>query len=120
MKKKPTSQRVIRDLTPEERQRVDVARIETDAKQKKIVAEGQVRKKAWLATQREVRRTVDALKAKREALELSLADVEAKSGLKRSSLSRLENDPKANPTLLTLQRYAAALDMTLATTVESI
>jgi DNA-binding phage protein len=32
---------------------------------------------------------------------------------------RLENDPNANPTLLTLQRYAAALGLTLATTIES-
>jgi transcriptional regulator with XRE-family HTH domain len=50
----------------------------------------------------------------------SLADVEARSGLKPSAISRLENDPQANPTLLTLQRYAAALNMTLATTVEPV
>jgi hypothetical protein len=120
MNKKPTSQRDYRDLTPGERQRLEVARDETDATKDKILAEGRLRKVAWLATQREVRRTVDALKTQRERLGLSLADVEAKSGLKPSSLSRLENDPNANPTLLTLQRYAAALDMTLATTVESI
>jgi len=118
MKKKPTSERVYRDLTPEERRRVGVARKETEAKKKEILAEAQMRKRAWSTTQREVKRTVDALKRQREELGLSLADVETRSGLKRSSLSRLENDPDANPTLLTLQRYAVALGMTLTTSVE--
>ncbi len=35
-----------------------------------------------------------------------------------SALSRLENDPNANPTPLTLQRYAAALGLTLFTSLE--
>ena len=118
--KKPTSERVYRDLTSEEQKKLEVARTETEAARENILAAGRLRKKAWLATQREVRRTVDALRTERERLGLSLADVEARSGLKRSALSRLENDPNANPTLLTLQRYAAALCMTLSTSVESV
>ena len=43
------------------------------------------------------------------------ADVEARCGLKRSSLSRFENDYAHNPTFLTRQRYAAALGLTLRT-----
>ena len=43
------------------------------------------------------------------------ADVEARCGLKRSALSRLENDKTHNPTFLTLQRYATALGLTLRT-----
>ncbi|MCA9189136.1 MAG: helix-turn-helix transcriptional regulator [Pirellulaceae bacterium] len=116
--KKPTSERVYRDLTADERTRLEVARAETEAKKDRLVAEGKLRKKAWAATRREVQRTVAALKAERERAGLSLADVESRSGLKRSALSRLENDPDANPTLLTLQRYAAPLKMTLATTLE--
>ena len=118
-KEKTTSERVYRELTATEQQRVDESRAETESEKQGILAEGRLRKKAWEATQREVRRIVDALKAERERTGVSLADVEAKSGLKRSALSRLENDPNANPTLLTLQRYAVALNMTLATTVES-
>lgn len=95
------------------------ARAETEAQRERIVAEGRVRKRAWEATRREVARTIAALKAERKRLGLSLADVEARCGLKRSALSRLENDPNANPTLLTLQRYAAALGLTLSTSVES-
>ena len=114
-KRKPTSERVFRELTSVERARLDIARAETETLRNDIMAEGRLRKKAWQATRREVERTVAALRKEREQQGLSLADVEARCGLKRSSLSRLENDPKANPTLLTLQRYAAALQLTLAT-----
>ena len=119
MKKKSTSDRVYRKLTPEERKRLDVARAETEASKEQILAEGRIRKQAWTAMRREVERTIAALKAERERAGLSLADGEARSGLKRSALSRLENDPKANPNLLTLQRYAAALKMTLSTSVRT-
>jgi len=119
-KKRITSERVYRELTPAEQQRLDVSRAETETDKQEILSDGRVRKQAWQATQREVRRIVDVLKAERERTGASLADVEAKCGLKQSSLSRLENDPNANPTLLTLQRYAAALDMTLATNVEPV
>ena len=61
----------------------------------------------------DVDQTVAGLRAERDRLGLSLADVEARCGLKRSALSRLENDKTDNPTFLTLQRYAAALGLTL-------
>ncbi len=118
-RKRPTSERVYRDLTPQERARLETARAETLANRDSIMAEGRVHKQAWEATRREVTRTIAALKSERERLGLSLADVEARSGLKPSALSRLENDPDANPTILTLQRYAAALGLTLQTTVQS-
>ena len=115
---RPTSERVYRDLTPDERARIDRARAETENAREAILTEGRVRKTALEAARREIARTVAALKAERQRLGLSLADVEAQCGLKRSALSRLENDPNANPTLLTLQRYAAALKMTLSTSLE--
>ena len=116
--KRSTSERIHRELTSQERQRVQRARAQTEARREAILAEGRVRKQAWEAMRREVARTVAALKAERQRLGLSLADVEARSGLKRSALSRLENDPNANPTMLTLQRYATALGLTLYTTIE--
>ncbi len=117
MKNRPTSQRVHRDLTPQEQQRLEAARAETEATKQDILAAGRVRKQAWVAMRREVTRSIETLKAEREKLGLSLADVEARCGLKPSAISRLENDADANPTLLTLQRYAAALGMTLNTTL---
>ncbi len=115
---RPTSERVYRDLTPDEQERIDRARAEAESSREAILTEGRVRKTALEAARREIARTVAALKAERQRLGLSLADVEARCGLKRSALSRLENDPNANPTLLTLQRYASALNMTLSISLE--
>jgi transcriptional regulator with XRE-family HTH domain len=56
-----------------------------------------------------VRDAFRLLKAERQALGLSLSDLEEKSGIGRSALSRLENDKEPNPTVVTLTRYAAAL-----------
>ena len=49
------------------------------------------------------------LKAERQALGLSLSDIEEKSGIGRAALSRLENEAEPNPTVVTLTRYAEAL-----------
>jgi len=48
-----------------------------------------------------------------------LADVERRCGLNPSALSRLENDPEANPTLITLQRYALAVGLHFLAALEA-
>jgi len=112
---KRTSERVNRELTTKEREQLVVARAEAVEMRDSILADGREQKLAWVAMRRDVQHTVDALRAERERLGLSLADVEQRCGLKRSALSRLENDPNANPTMLTLQRYAKALNMAITT-----
>ncbi len=111
------AKRIIRPLTPEEVDRVAAARRDVEAERDEILREGRIARQAWLAMRREVDQAVARLRAEREKRGLSLADVEEQSGLRRSVLSRLENDKTTNPTLLTLQRYAAALGMTLHTTL---
>jgi predicted transcriptional regulator len=49
------------------------------------------------------------LKEVREASGLSLSEMEARTGMHRSALSRLENGVEKNPTINTLNRYAAGL-----------
>jgi len=56
-----------------------------------------------------LREVVQVLKAERERLGLSLAEVGERSGIGKSNLSRIENDPDPNPTLDTLLRYAESL-----------
>jgi len=56
-----------------------------------------------------VRDAFRLLKAERQARGLSLSDVEKKTGIGRSALSRLENETEPNPTVVTLTRYAEAL-----------
>ena len=56
-----------------------------------------------------LRDIVQVLRTERQRLGLSLAEVGERSGIGKSNLSRLENDPDPNPTMDTLLRYAEAL-----------
>ena len=58
------------------------------------------------------------LLAEKERQQLSLADIEAKSGIGRSNLSRLWNQADPNVTLETVERLAAALKCRLQITLE--
>ncbi len=109
--------RVIRTLTLEESKHLVQARREIEAEREEILREARAAKRAWAAMRREVDETVARLRAERERRGLSLADVEQRSGLRRSALLRLENDRTSNPPLLTLERYAAALGLTLHTSL---
>jgi hypothetical protein len=51
------------------------------------------------------------LKEAREAAELTLADISARTGMAVESLSRLETGAQTNPTWKTLGLYAAALGL---------
>ena len=106
-------------MTAEERKRLAFARKKVEATKAAILAEGRNRKKAWEAMRHDAQAAIAELKSERERLGLSLAAVEASSGLEQSALSRLENDPTANLTMLTLQRYALALGMSVATNVQA-
>lgn len=65
-----------------------------------------------------VRDALKVLKAERLAQGLSLSDVEERSGIGRAALSRLENETEANPTVMTLTRYAEALGKKLVVSFE--
>ena len=57
----------------------------------------------------ELREAVATLKATRESLGLSLADIRDRTGIEKGNLSRLENATDPNPTIGTLSRYADAV-----------
>ncbi|MCA9199794.1 MAG: helix-turn-helix transcriptional regulator [Planctomycetales bacterium] len=61
---------------------------------------------------------VAELKAAREAAGVSLSEMEERTGILKSALSRLENAKSPNPTLATLHRYAAAIGRQLEWSVE--
>lgn len=58
-----------------------------------------------------------ALRAAREAQHLTLEEVSEKSGIDKSTLSRLETGAATNPTIGTLVRYANALGKRLSLTL---
>ena len=92
-------------LTEEERVRHRVIREQVEQEKAELIARGRRAK----ARHTMLREAVAALKTTREALGLSLADINASTGIEKSNLSRLENDPLANPTIGTLCRYAEAI-----------
>ena len=61
---------------------------------------------------------VKTLKEERQRQGLSLADVKARSGIDRSTLSKLENDEDPNVTMNTLMRYAQAVGKTVLVQLE--
>jgi DNA-binding XRE family transcriptional regulator len=106
---KRKAKQIRREFTPEEKQRWEAAVAGADAERDEIVRQG----KAVLAARRVARDMLGQLKKERERRGLSLADMMRLTGMSRESISRLENDPKPNPTVLTFARYAAALGLEL-------
>ena len=106
---KRQARRLRRELTPEEKRRWRQAAEETEGQKKEILAEGRQMKAARGRVQVAVCDAFKMLRAERQALGLSLSEVERRSGIGRAALSRLENETEPNPTVVTLTRYAEAL-----------
>jgi len=100
-------------LTEEERVRHRAIREQVEQEKPALITRGRRAK----ARHTMLRGAVSALKMTREALGLSLADIKASTGIEKSNLSRLENDPLANPTLDTLCRYAEAVGKEIVITL---
>src|SRR4051812_24224569 len=98
-----------RSLTPEEKQRVAEARRLIAAEAPEIRRKAKEYKHAYEAARATLRDAVKVLKAERERMGLSLADVAERTGIERPNLSRLESEAESNPTVATLIRYADAL-----------
>ena len=105
----PQAKRTSRTLSDEERNRLRRLREQIDAEKDEIIAEGRGHKAAHDASLARLREVMQLLRAERTRQGLSLADVQALTGIPRSALSRLETDSDANPTLATITRYAEAL-----------
>jgi DNA-binding Xre family transcriptional regulator len=58
------------------------------------------------------------IKARREEMKLSLADLAAKTGIDKAAICRLENGQVENPTYSTLERIAKALNQRLRLVLE--
>ncbi|MGE3820472.1 MAG: helix-turn-helix domain-containing protein [Isosphaeraceae bacterium] len=112
------------ELTPVERAKVDAfrARRRTPA----ALAEEQAMRESLreefppATPHPELAALTSELRAERERLNLSLADVAERSGLDKTVISRLENNRVLNPTFATLARYAAALQKRVVMRVENL
>lgn len=108
------AKRAYRQLSKEEADRLRQLREQIDREEKdEIIAEGRRHKAARDAVTARLREAMALLRDERARQGLSLADMQARTGIARSALSRLETDADANPTLTTLERYADALGKNL-------
>ena len=92
-------------LTEEECLRHQRIREQIEQEKPELIAWGRQIK----AQHARLREAVAALKATRESLGLSLADIRDRTGIEKGNLSRLENAMNPNPTIDTLSRYADAV-----------
>jgi DNA-binding XRE family transcriptional regulator len=111
------AKRVRRTFSSAERRKHRDTHKRVDAERDEILAEARRRKHAQDALAAELRHAFRLLKMERQAQGLSLADMQERTGMNRSAISRLENDDSANPTIETLTRYAEALGKHLAITL---
>lgn len=105
------SERIRRPKNAAEWQRLDT---ELASEKDEVLVAARESKAAYDAIAPELREVLKQLKAEREAQGISLAEIESRSGLAESKLSRLESDSEPNPTLSTLRRYASALGKKLS------
>jgi len=108
------AKRIRRVLSAAERRKYRDIRRALDTEKDEIVAGASRRKRAQDTVTAELRQAFRLLKKERRAQGLSLADMQARTGISRSAISRLENDESANPTIETLTRCAEALGKQLA------
>jgi predicted transcriptional regulator len=67
-----------------------------------------------------LKQVLKTLKEERQKQGLSLADVNARSGIDRGTLSKLENDEDPNVTMNTLMRYAEAVGKVILVHLEDV
>ena len=106
---KERGKRIYRKATDEERKRH--AKVREQIKEELPDIKRRARQRLALIKKEgtPLRQVLAALRAERERQGLSLADINERTGIDRAALSRLENNEDANPTLTTLERYAAAV-----------
>ena len=106
---KKLGKRIYRQATVEEQERH--TRIREQIQEELPDIQQRAKQKLAEALQRGIamQHTMAVLKAERMKQGLSLSDMKERTGIERSTLSRLENNVEANPTVNTLTRYAEAV-----------
>lgn len=106
---KKRGKRIYRQATVEEQERHK--RIREQIQEELPDIKQRAKQKLAEAMQRgiAIQHTMAVLKSERVKKGLSLSDMKERTGIERSTLSRLENNAEANPTINTLTRYADAV-----------
>jgi DNA-binding phage protein len=106
--------RIKKQLTDVERERIHEVRKLVEREKPEILAQARQFKKARELAVAQLHEAFALLRAERKSQGISLAELRERTGIARSALSRLENDPEVNPTIVTLTRVADALGKQIA------
>ena len=109
--------RILKLLTDEDRKRHQSIREQIETEKPRLREIGLKAKAEYDARQSKLQEAVAALKATRQTLGLSLAEIQDRTGIAKANLSRLENAVSPNPTIETLARYADAVGKEIVITL---
>ena len=96
--------RILRTNTPAREAELQSLRKQLESEKPALKAEGKAKLQAVKAKRAELASIFTSLKAERERLGLSLADMAERSGMAREVIYRLESQTTPNPTIGTIQR----------------
>ena len=116
----PKAQHVRRDLTPGEKKRVQETRRWAQGHETEILQLAKIHRDHPSDSIATLEDALVLLKAERLRQQLSLSDIQERTGIERPNLSRLENEAEANPTIATLMRYAEALGKRLLIVLDDL
>jgi len=120
MNKKEKGRRIYVKSTPEHEEELRQLREQIEAEKPEIIARGRELKRRREESLAKLRDVFRALRAVRQAQGLSLSDMQARTGMSRETISKLENIRGTNPTVDTIERYAEALGQRVVLTLEPI
>jgi len=120
MKIEAEPNRIFRTNTPIREAELALLRQQLDAEEPALKAEGRAKLATVKAKRAELASIFTSLKAERERLGLSLADMAERSGMAREVIYRLESQTTPNPTIGTIQRYATALGLEVSFALKRI
>ncbi len=113
LKPKSESSDELEQMTADKRASYEKAVAEEKLARRENARYGRESAKRLKEERQQIADLITRLRCIRQASGVSLNELETRTGISKSSLSRLENSVAPNPTLLTLQRYAAAVGVTL-------
>jgi len=111
--KRKVAVRIHRPLTALQQRRAEPALEEAEREKTQILARGRAIKGLHANARASRSEAFQLLKTARQSQGVTLQELEKRTGIRISAISRLENDPAANPTVQTLQRIATALGRTI-------
>ncbi|MBV7338034.1 helix-turn-helix transcriptional regulator [Chloroflexi bacterium TSY] len=114
-----TGKRIYRAATTEEKARHAQIREQIQAELPEIEQRGREKLAEAIHQGVEIQHITALLKAERLKQGLSLSDLNERTNIDRSTLSKLESNTDANPTISTLVRYAEAIGKKVVVTLAS-